>query len=57
MGFFTKKGLYCKKPGVLAPKMLCKDVDWNDSGLLDIQNMTRMDSMKAAGRCGRLFTF
>jgi len=57
MGIFAKKWLNCAKNAVLAPKMLCKDAGGNDSGLLDIRKMTRMDSTRAAGRCGRLSAF
>jgi hypothetical protein len=57
MSIFVQKWFNCTKTGVLAPKMLCKDAGGNDSGLLDIRNMTRMDSTKAAGRCGRLSAF
>jgi hypothetical protein len=39
---------FFEKPVVLAPKMLRKGAGWNDSGPLDIRNMTRMDSTKAA---------
>ena len=48
MKFFMGKRPYFAKPVVLAPKMLRKGAGWNDSGLLDIRNMTRMDSTKAA---------
>ena len=57
MSIFAQKWLNSAKSCDLALKMLCSDEDRNDSSLLDIRNMTRMDSTKAGGVCGHLSAF
>jgi len=56
MSNFFKKWLNLAKTCVLAPEMLWKGAGGKESGLLDIRNMTRMDSIKVTGRSGCLST-